>query len=96
MTPSPICARKRFVKRAPRQNLAISVEIQGPTVEPFETVTSNISTSGMLLADGGQLQVGDVFHARLSGASWQLCKVVRLKKDSGAGVEFVRSGIADC
>jgi hypothetical protein len=78
---------QRITPRAKRHDVDVYAEIGGPTVHPFRSRVLNISASGMLLAEAGQLQIGDVVISRIAGRGATLCKIVRLKNGS-AGVKF--------
>ncbi|MDO7841231.1 PilZ domain-containing protein [Sphingomonas immobilis] len=87
----------RIIPRAPRHDVDVAAEIAGPTILPFSSRVKNISTSGMLLLDSGQLQVGDVVYAKLPGRAPVLCVVARLRPGGGAGIKFETSvQLDDC
>jgi hypothetical protein len=62
--------------------------INGPTIEPFTSKVSNISSSGVLLEDDGGLQVGDVIWITLPTRKPVVGFVARLRRRGGAGVKF--------
>jgi hypothetical protein len=77
----------RITPRAKRHDVDVYAEIGGPTVHPFRSRVLNISASGMLLAEAGQLRIGDVVYSKIAGRGSMLCTIVRLKNGS-AGVRF--------
>jgi hypothetical protein len=92
---APLHAATSFVPRAERHDVDIAVRIEGPTVQPFSTRVKNISSSGMLLAKAGQLQVGDVVSVALPAKMPMLCVVARLRKGGGAGIKFENAALID-
>lgn len=76
-----------IVPRAPREQPRCAVDIFGPTINRFNSMIRNISTSGMLIDHQGQLSVGDFIVAKLPGLGEVMGEVVRLK-DGGAGMKF--------
>jgi hypothetical protein len=87
MTATALRTDPRIVPRAKRHDVDVYAEIEGPTVHAFESRVLNISASGMLLAEAGQLKIGDVVYAKIAGRGSTLCTIVRLKNGS-AGVKF--------
>jgi hypothetical protein len=85
---APPASAREIVPRAPRREVNVAARIEGPTIQSFSTRVKNISSSGMLLSDSGELQVGDVLYATLPGMAAVLCMVARLTKGGGAGIRF--------
>jgi hypothetical protein len=92
---APLQTAHDFVPRAERHDVDIIVTIEGPTVQPFSTRVKNISSSGMLLANSGQLHVGDVISVTLPDRAPMLCVVARVKKGGGAGIKFENTALID-
>jgi hypothetical protein len=78
---------QQIIPRAPRHDVDIYADIEGPTVHAFRSRVLNISASGMLLAEAGQLRIGDVVRSNIPDKSATLCTIVRLK-NGRAGVRF--------
>jgi len=91
----PLQTARTFVPRAERHDVDIVVAIEGPTIRPFSTRVKNISSSGMLLAQSGQLHAGDVISVTLPARAPMLCVVARLKKGGGAGIKFQNATLID-
>lgn len=77
-----------LVRRAARYPAGFLVMVSGPTIEPFTSKVSNISSSGVLLEHDGGLQVGDVIWVTLPTRKPVIGFVARLSRRGGAGVKF--------
>jgi hypothetical protein len=94
MSASALPLTRRPVPRAERHDVDLYAEVAGPTVQAFRSRVRNISSSGMLLAEAGQLRIGDVIYAKIAGRPATLCKIVRVRNGS-AGVKFDDSALPD-
>jgi len=76
-----------WVARAERFDFDAVVCVTGPTTPPFSTTVKNISQSGALIRDCGQLQVGDVAFVHLPSLGEVACTLVR-RTNKYAGLRF--------
>ena len=86
--PNPIAVERPLVRRAARYPAGFQVMVSGPTIGPFTSKVSNISSSGVLLQDDGGLKVGDVIWVTLPTRKPVIGFVARLGRRGGAGVKF--------
>lgn len=79
---------RQMTPRAARREANFTVAVEGPTITPFTSPVANVSATGMLLKNAGQLRAGDILYASIAGGAAILCVVARLSRGGGAGIKF--------